>query len=107
MIGVSQQEIKSTNISFNKLLSVVCILHFSVFVSFGQTVFNTGTTEKIYLQLDKDIYTGGSTVWFKAVVTKSLDNTPTNISGVLYVELINPEETILEKKLIKLEKGIG
>src|SRR5690606_12974789 len=41
------------------------------------------------------------------VVTKSLDNTPTNISGVLYVELINPEETILEKKLIKLEKGIG
>src|SRR5690606_7294484 len=26
---------------------------------------------------------------------------------VLYVELVNPEETILEKKLIKLEKGIG
>src|SRR5690606_3883943 len=107
MIGVLQQEIKSTKISFNKLLSVVFILPFSVFVSFGQTVFNTATSEKIYLQLDKDIYTGGSTIWFKSIVTTSLDNRPTNISGVLYVELINPEETILEKKLIKLEKGIG
>src|SRR5690606_28826398 len=76
--------------------------------SFGQTFFsNVSTSEKIYLQLDKDIYTTGATVWFKTVVTKSLYNTPTNFSDVLYVELVNPEETILEKKLIKLEKGIG
>jgi hypothetical protein len=74
----------------------------------GQAIIsNAYIAEKIYLQLDKDIYTTGSTIWFKSIVTKSLDNTPTDLSGVLYVELINAEKTIIEKKLIKLDKGIG
>ena len=71
------------------------------------TISNTSLAEKIYLQLDKDIYTTGSTIWFKSIVTKSLDNSPTDLSGILYVELINAEKTILEKKLIKLNHGIG
>ncbi|PKQ45447.1 hypothetical protein CSW08_08020 [Confluentibacter flavum] len=74
----------------------------------GQTTpSNASLAEKIYLQLDKDIYTTGSTIWFKSIVTKSIDNTPTNLSGVLYVEHINAKETIIEKKLIKIDKGIG
>ncbi|OYX25979.1 MAG: hypothetical protein B7Z06_06410 [Flavobacteriales bacterium 32-35-8] len=74
----------------------------------GQTVIsNSSLAEKIYLQLDKDIYTTGSTIWFKSIVTKSLDNTPTDLSGVLYVELINAEKKLIEKKLIKIDKGIG
>ncbi|WP_157805299.1 MG2 domain-containing protein [Confluentibacter citreus] len=68
---------------------------------------NTSLAEKIYLQLDKDIYTTGSTIWFKSIVTKSLDNTPTDLSGVLYVEIINAEKKLIEKKLIKLNQGIG
>ncbi|WP_157804973.1 MG2 domain-containing protein [Confluentibacter lentus] len=71
------------------------------------TISNTSLAEKIYLQLDKDIYTKGSTIWFKSIVTKSVDNTPTDLSSVLHIELINAEETIIEKKLIKLNQGIG
>ncbi|MGE5943454.1 MAG: hypothetical protein ACM31G_03840, partial [Flavobacteriales bacterium] len=43
----------------------------------------------------------------KCIVTKSFDNRPTDLSGVLHVELINAEKTIVEKKLIKLNQGIG
>lgn len=67
----------------------------------------TSFAEKIYLQLDSDVYTTDNTIWYKAIVTDALQNTPTIISGVLYVELISPDEKILEKKLIKLENGIG
>ncbi|MBU3821824.1 hypothetical protein KO566_07105 [Flavobacteriaceae bacterium XHP0103] len=68
---------------------------------------NTPSPEKIYLQLDKDLYITSSTIWFKAIVTKAFNNTPTDLSSVLYVELIDSNETILEKKLIKINKGIG
>ncbi len=67
----------------------------------------TSYAEKIYLQLDSDVYTTDNTIWYKAIVTTALKNTPTVISGVLYVELISPDEKILVKKLVKLENGIG
>ena len=63
--------------------------------------------EKIYLQLDGKVYTTDKTIWFKAIVTNSSDHNLTRLSGVLYVELIGPDEKIIEKKLIKLENGIG
>ena len=63
--------------------------------------------EKIYLQTDGKVYTIGQTIWFKSIVINAGDHTPTNLSGVLYAELIGPDEKILEKKIIKLENGIG
>ena len=63
--------------------------------------------EKIYLQLDGKVYTTDKTIWFKVIVTNAISNTPTNLSGVLYVELIGPDAKVIEKKLIKLKNGIG
>ncbi|MCK9640125.1 MAG: hypothetical protein M0R39_09475 [Prolixibacteraceae bacterium] len=63
--------------------------------------------EKIYLQLDGKVYTTDQTIWFKSIVTNAVDHAPTILSGVLYVELIGPDEKIVEKKLIKLGQGIG
>ncbi|TAL66617.1 MAG: Plug domain-containing protein [Bacteroidetes bacterium] len=63
--------------------------------------------EKIYLQLDGKIYTTDKTIWFKSIVTNAADNVPSKLSGVLYVELIGPDEKIIEKKIIKLENGLG
>ncbi|PKQ45446.1 hypothetical protein [Confluentibacter flavum] len=93
-----------TLVSFFILCSI--LICFKGFSQKGIT-FNASLAEKIYLQLDKDIYTTGSTIWFKSIVTKSIDNTPTNLSGILNVELINTEETLIEKILIKLNQGIG
>ena len=63
--------------------------------------------EKIYLQLDGKVYPTDKIIWFKAVVTNAVDHTPTSLSKVLHVELIGPDERIIETKLIKIEKGIG
>jgi len=82
-------------------------------------VFNTGLAqkdnvslinsipEKVYLQLDNKFYTNDQTIWFKTIVTNSGNHALTKLSKVLYVELISPNEIIMERKLIKLENGIG
>jgi hypothetical protein len=84
---------------------------FSILIPFyGQAQHNDSILylpEKIYLQLDSKVYTTDETIWFKAIVVNADDHVPTKLSGVLYVELISPGEKIIEKKLIKLDDGIG
>lgn len=63
--------------------------------------------EKIYLQLDSKVYTTDRTIWYKCIVTSAIDHAPYTLSGVLYVELIAPDEDIVDKKTIKIENGIG
>ncbi len=47
------------------------------------------------------------TIWFKAIIARASDHVPSDLSGVLYVELIGPNERIVEKKLVRPEQGIG
>ncbi|KQS41309.1 carboxypeptidase-like regulatory domain-containing protein [Pedobacter sp. Leaf194] len=56
--------------------------------------------EKVYLHLDKPYYAIGDDIWFKAYVVNGKTQTPSNISKILYVELINEKDSL--KKLIKL-----
>ncbi len=71
------------------------------------TYSHASIAEKIYLQLDNKIYTTDNTIWFKAIVVNAMDHAPTSLSGVLYIELIGPDERIVEKKLLKIDHGIG
>jgi hypothetical protein len=68
---------------------------------------NASLAEKIYLQLDGKVYATGNIIWFKSIVANAYTHSPSEMSRILYVELIAPDERILEKKLIKLENGIG
>lgn len=61
--------------------------------------------EKVYLHLDNSSYFLGETIWFKAYVTRADRNSLSNLSKVLYVELINPEGYVLDSKKLKLENG--
>jgi hypothetical protein len=70
-------------------------------------VSNASFAEKIYLQLDRKVYTNGDTIWFKCIVSNASENIPSFLSTVLYVELIGADETIRQKKLIKIEHGMG
>ncbi|MEM6768532.1 MAG: hypothetical protein AAF655_26570, partial [Bacteroidota bacterium] len=63
--------------------------------------------EKIYLQLDNRVYTKDQTIWIKAVVTDVRYHMPSQLSSVLYVDLIGPGETIIDSKILKLKDGIG
>ncbi len=102
-----RKNIKACKISF-AILWFLVILSIKVHAQTdGSIISNASLAEKIYLQLDKDIYTTGSTIWFKAIATKAFDNVPSNLSRVSYVELINSEESVIEKKLIKIDNGIG
>ena len=97
----------------NFIRKVVLFLLLSAFVQVpskaqtNQLYAHASLAEKIYLQLDSKVYTNDNTVWFKAIVTDAIEHSPTRLSGVLWVELVGPRETIIEQKRIKLELGIG
>lgn len=63
--------------------------------------------EKIYLQLDRNVYSLGQTLWFKAIVTQGLENKPTQYSGVLYAEFIDSDGALVDQKIVKLTNGTG
>lgn len=63
--------------------------------------------EKIYIQIDNTLYQTGETIWFKVVVSKSFDNSLSDLSGIIYVELIDFNEDIVETKTLKLNQGIS
>ncbi len=63
--------------------------------------------EKVYLHTDRDIYTQGDTIWFKAYLVNAQNNTPIGTSGNLYVEMISDKAEILTREIIRLDAGNG
>lgn len=51
--------------------------------------------EKVYLHFDNTGYFENETMWFKAYVTRTDNGKPSNLSKVLYVELLNPSGDII------------
>lgn len=64
-------------------------------------------TEKVYLHTDRDVYSAGDDIWFKAYCVDGITHELSDSSGNLYVELISPESEILIKKTLKLQNGLG
>ncbi|MBS1521407.1 MAG: hypothetical protein JST50_10450, partial [Bacteroidetes bacterium] len=58
----------------------------------------THNAEKVYLHFDKPYYATGDTIYFKSYVTLGEKHQLTDLSGVLHVDLINPNN--------KVEQGI-
>ncbi len=61
--------------------------------------------EKVYLHFDNMSYYLGETIWFKAYAVRADRNSLSNLSKILYVELLNAEGYIVETKKFKLENG--
>ena len=59
--------------------------------------------EKAYLQTDRNVYMTGEAIYFKAYVL--LDEKPTILSKIVYVELVNTDGKIVDKKMLKLLNG--
>lgn len=62
--------------------------------------------EKVYLHLDKPSYLPGDTVWFKAYTVIGEFHQLSALSGVLYCELINSNDSVLFRRILKLTAGI-
>lgn len=69
----------------------------------GQAEF----TEKAYLHTDRDIYSQGDDLWFKAYLVDGISHELSDSSGNLYVELISPEIKIIDQRVVKLKNGLG
>jgi len=61
--------------------------------------------EKAYLHFDNIGYYVGETIWFKAYVVTAEQNKPTELSRILYVELVSPEGFVMETRKLKIENG--
>ena len=59
--------------------------------------------EKVFLHLDNDAYFENETIWFKAYVVRASSLKPQPLSRVLYVELLNADGALVERKLLRVD----
>ena len=63
--------------------------------------------EKVYVQTDNTCYFVGDTLWYKAFVLRADDHRPTDMSKILYVELLSPDGVLVERqRVIVSPKGM-
>lgn len=60
--------------------------------------------EKVYLHFDNTGYFEGETIWFKAYVTRADNSRPTDLSKVLYVELLTPTGDVIQTKKYHIDE---
>ncbi len=63
--------------------------------------------EKVYLHFDNTAYFRGETIWFSAYVVRADRRRLSDMSRVMYVELLDPTGEVVEQRKIKLDNGRG
>ena len=61
--------------------------------------------EKVYLHMDNTCYFIGDTIWYKGYVTRSDRRTLTDLSRILYVELLTPDGYLVERQQLEMPDG--
>ena len=61
--------------------------------------------EMVFVHMDNTCYFLGDTIFYKAYVQKSDTGKPTNLSEVLYVELLNQDGYLVERQVLRLKGG--
>ncbi|WP_295796535.1 TonB-dependent receptor [Mucilaginibacter sp.] len=64
-------------------------------------------TEKAYLQFDKPYYAIGDTIYFKAYITIGAQHKLSALSGILYAELISPDNKIARSLKLQMIAGVA
>src|SRR4030042_6548 len=63
--------------------------------------------EKIFLHIDRKLYLSGEIIWFKGYCTYKDINLLSDVSKVMYVEVLNNQNKPILSEKILLEKGTG
>jgi hypothetical protein len=63
--------------------------------------------EKVHLHLDKPNYQLGDDVWFRAYVVDAGDSKLSRQSGVLNVELINDQDSLMQRLKLQIQNGMA
>ena len=98
-------------ISIHLIFSLITISAFSSNNSFLVDEYKTESTsivkEKIYIHFDKAFYNQGENIWYKIYLVDAINHAPLTLSKVVYVDLISPNQNILETKTIEINEGTG
>ncbi|WP_374949407.1 TonB-dependent receptor plug domain-containing protein [Mucilaginibacter sp.] len=70
-----------------------------------QTLSTDRVIEKAYLQFDKSYYDPGDTIYFRAYITAGEKHELSKISGVLHVELISKNDSVMQSQILQLTNG--
>ena len=70
--------------------------------SFGEKI----PQEELFLHMDNSCYYLGDTLYFKAYMRLS-DGRPSNLSNLLYVELLNQDGYLVERQKVEMKQGMG
>lgn len=63
--------------------------------------------EKVYVHTDNNCYFIGDTIWYKAYVLRADDHHSTDMSKLLYVELLSPDGLVIERQRVVIsDKGV-
>jgi hypothetical protein len=72
-----------------------------------QSFYSGHPIEKAYLHFDKPYYVAGDTIYFKAYVTFGEQHELSRQSGVLYADLIGPQNNIYKSIKLQLKDGLA
>ena len=102
----------------HRCLTILILFVFSLTATHAQDATIEGVLEKlgnyadsypkeqVYLHLDKPYYTVGDDIWFKGYVTIGTYGYLSGLSKILYVDLANPDEQIVQSLRIPLLSGV-
>ncbi len=65
--------------------------------------YNKVGSDKVYIQTDKPYYTTGETIWLKAYVVEAIQHLKSPHSQIVYVELIDPADSIVATRRLMIE----
>jgi hypothetical protein len=68
---------------------------------------NSNYQEKVYVQTDSDLYYAGDIVWLSTRLLDAQSHTPSKLSKVVHIKLLDRQENELHHKKIKIEEGLG
>lgn len=61
--------------------------------------------EEIHLQTDKSYYYPGEVIWYKGFLRYHFPEMRDSLSKVLYVELIDPDKSVIQMHLVQIDSG--
>lgn len=97
------------------IIVIFCIFSFAGLQGFGQlseiqnsyAKYNRhNLQEKIYVHTDRSFYLCNEILWFKVYIMNAADNQPMPLSKVVYIEVLNKQQTVLQAK-IAMKNGSG
>lgn len=99
---------KATLLTILMILGTASTLAKDALDSIQQILQDAPVQEKVYLHLDNNCYYRGEEIWYKAYVVRADDNQFTDMSRLLYVELVSPDGMLVERQTIRIsEDGDG